>query len=145
MGVDYSFIIGAYAECKNSKVMVEKTKIQCAKCKTSRNAILGEFCSKCGCAFVNFTSLVEQKAVDASDVSEAIDEALTYNNVTVWWANRRSSSIHYDRYKDACAVAYPLTKPAEDMAIFEKQFAKEIEILREEYGSENVALRWGTI
>lgn len=157
MGIDYYANIGPYVVCQNSTMEVEETVDGCPKCQRHRWEKV-KFCPDCGTLIAEFSRTVIKHKINAHELVEVLDEALSlrndaYNlpkNVDVWKSNRGTNSFVSadlaDRFNyDIGLLDLTDINIMEQITAFKEQFKKELVVLREQYGPENVNVCWGVV
>lgn len=166
MGIDYTIFLGAYAECKTHKVDTMTIKRTCEnnKCKTYGDNVYDKntiFCSFCGSKIKEIEFPSKEDAVDRHELSEEVfqNKIMTIcgdgfhfwmekNNKHIWISNQKDSKDHFSFDPHNCeTILRPITADVieEETAQFKKYFKKELAILNEKYGQENVEVKWGLI
>jgi len=166
MGIDYTTYIGPQVRCKTKKVPSTKTIRTCsdATCKLYASEVYEKqkkFCGQCGSPVEDRALPIEVDNVIAHDVRmNLLDEALydvpgdsfhfwmRDNNTHIWLANRHvpgARKFSFDPESDIQYVPMTAELIAKEIDQFSSFYEKEITILREEYGAENVEVQWGLI
>jgi acyl-homoserine lactone acylase PvdQ len=120
-----------------------------------------KFCDQCESSVKERTFPVEIENVNADDVRiNLLDEALCNvpgdsfhfwmrdNNVHIWIANRRIPDVRDLSFNSKQNIQYaPFTAEliAKEIEQFSSFYEKEIVLLQQEYGEENVDVQWGLI
>jgi hypothetical protein len=162
MGIDYTTYVGPHVVCKLGKKTVSEKIRSCtnASCEQHKRAASSKFCSKCGSPIDKVEIPKEVDTVNAHNVRmDLLGEALydvpgddfhfwmRDNNTHIWLANRKvpdTRSFSFDRHE---IQNIPLTTEiiAAETEKFVNFYEKELFILRQEYGEENVSVVWGLI
>lgn len=167
MSIDYTTYLGPHIRCKTNNVPSTETIITCSNtaCTMYSIKLYGKqkkFCEECG-------SLVKERPVEnkiqnvnANDVQvNLLNETLFNvpgdsfhfwmrdNNVHIWLANRRTSETRdfsFD-YSEQDIQYVPMTAEliVKEIEQFSSFYEKEIVLLQQEYGEENVDVQWGLI
>lgn len=154
---------GPHIVCKTHKVSVEKTIRTCSNstCSQYELEIYGnvKFCDQCGSPVQNRLVNYFEDNIDSFEVRMNLDEALSEvpgddfsswmkkNDVHIWISNRHIPNVREFSFDDDGVRYVPITAEliADELEKFSVFFEKEIFILKEEYGAENVELKWGLI
>lgn len=170
MGLDFTTYIGPHVRCKTHKVPSTKPIRTCsdATCSNYGTDIpkwvsdnFNNFCGKCGSPIEDRTVAVQVDNVSSFTVRmDLLDEALCdipgdsfhfwmqENNLQIWIANRQIPDVRNFSFDSEENIQYvPITAEliATELDQFNCFFEKEIFILKEEYGVENVEVQWGLI
>lgn len=166
MGIDYTTYHGPYARCKTTKVESAKTKRTCSResCSQYEREVYDKntkFCVQCGSTIQDRQVLVLVDNVSAHEIRETLlAEALVTpggdsfsvwmrdNNTHLWLANRRPPDARkWSFYPRETIQHTPVTPDliAAEIEQFNTFFEKELTLLRQEYGEDNVVVEWGLI
>lgn len=166
MGIDYTTYIGPHVRCKTKKVPSTKRIRTCsdATCKSYASQVYDDkkkFCEQCGAPIEDRDLLIEVDNVLAGEVRmDLLGESLydvpgdyfhfwmRDNNVHIWLANVRvpdTRKFSFDPEEDIQYVPMNAELIVKETDQFSSFFEKELTILREEYGAENVEVQWGLI
>jgi hypothetical protein len=170
MGIDYTTYIGPHVRCKTTKVPSTKTIRTCsdAACANYGTDVprwvsdhFNNFCGKCGSPIQNRDLPTEVDNVNPYEVRmDLLNESLCDvpgdsfhfwmrdNNVHIWIANVRVPDAREFSFDSEANIQYvPMNAEliAKETDQFSSFYEKELAILREEYGAENVEVQWGLI
>lgn len=161
MGIDYAARLGPFLECTTILAEVQETRNGCSKCKQQMYDSRTKFCSTCGTAIGDYTVSVIKSSVDPGQIREEINETLFFANhaglayefqrqhpdIHIWLINQKAEGyFNQDIYEyETDGITYlDEINPRKEMEAFERQYAKEIAILRRHY-AEQVKVRWGIV
>lgn len=169
MSIDYSTYLGPYAACKTHKVDETKKKRTCSNtaCEQYEREVWDkktQFCSTCGAAINDREYVVPVDNVNASDIRESLlREVLVTpsgdsmwkwmrdNNLHIWISNLskipgQDRKFSFDpRHEEQYIPSITPEMIAAELERFNDRFEKEIQLLRQEYGEENVTILWGLV
>jgi hypothetical protein len=150
MGIDYNCYVGPYIQCKKEKGIRYKSVMTCSNkgCKEYGHHNSQKFCGNCGSVIGTIEFPAEVETVDSCEVQETIDEDLVpihseqWENHDIWILNKGwIRKLHYDpKYEEALVE---VNDTAKEIFQFEKDFAKQIEIILKAYGT--IEIKWGMI
>lgn len=168
MSMSYSSYLGPYVRCKTHKVVSKQQKKRCSnkKCpefKHFDSFSKAKFCGVCGSPIETFEIDVSVPNIQSDDVrlnllNEALCEPagdsfyfwMEKNDVHIWLANRLVATAKgRQRYIiDSEEISLTPVSPESlqgEIKDFQSFYEKELVILRQEYGEENVEIQWGLI
>ena len=165
MGIDYSTYVGPYAECHfSSKDAVDKYRCCLTKtCKLYHNKILHDykFCNQCGAKIECAEVPVVVDDVDTEEIRMSFNEVLCTpmgdglyfwqkkNKTHIWMPNRHLKCDEYPRielkHRGSSIREIPIDFPRVQLNAFISQFDKELAVLCDKYGAENVKVKWGIV
>jgi len=166
MGIDYTTYIGPQVRCKTTKIPSTKTIRTCSDtaCTLYSSEVYDKqkkFCGQCGSSVEDRELPIEVENVNVHDVRmNLLDEALydvpgdsfhfwmRDNNVHIWLANHHvpdAREFSFDSKEDIQYVPMTAELIAKEIEQFSSFYEKEIAILQEEYGAENVEVQWGLV
>lgn len=145
MGVDITVFIGPFAmtsgECTKRKEVPYEFELGCSNCRKGYKT--GNFCSDCGqelgrVHYCGFETLgMDEIVCDNRLVPEP------GNDDNIFWYNNSpkikfKTAIVYPKYDEGFMRDLSSLNVSEEIKAFEKEFTKELEILKEAYGSVKV-------
>lgn len=148
MGLCRHLKICVYAEVEN--IQVEK-EIKCERpdCPYLDNNYDGKFCSKCRKIKEDATRIIK-KLVDKvswQELNDAIREDVLcfsdYKNKVIFTGNKQGDSVLNSWCEEDEVVDFSTLDPSKETAKFSKKYAKEIEALKNLYGS--VEIKFGMV
>lgn len=167
MGISATTHVGPFIRCKTVTVASTYKKRLCSNpdCKKSSpdNYEVSEqkkYCSTCGSMVASREFPTEKKNVTRNEICELIGDDTFWTggdslyfqcdkeNITLYMPNRYIPNTRKFTFYPRDEVLYlPLTaeniqKETEEFTAF---YQKEIDILREKYGAENVEVLWGVV
>lgn len=167
MGIDYTTYLGPHVRCKVTKVPSTEKHRTCSRdsCSQYEQKVYDKktkFCVQCGSPIEDRDFPIEVDSVNAYEVRmDLLGEALydvpgdsfhfwmKENNTHIWLANRRvpgARKFSFTPNQDGIQLV-PVTPEliATEITQFSDYYEKELVILRQEYGEENVEVQWGLI
>jgi hypothetical protein len=166
MGIDYTTYMGPHVRCKVTKVSSTEKHRTCSRdsCSQYEQRVYDnktKFCVQCGSPIEDRDFPIQVDSVDAHEVREdLLDEALTTpsgdyfyrwmrdNNIHIWLANRHvpgARKFSFSPRENTQNVPVTPEMIAVEITAFSDFYEKELVILRQEYGEENVEVLWGLI
>jgi hypothetical protein len=162
MGIDYATYLGPYIVCKTEIEDAKATMKSCTnvKCKTYKQERWGakKFCDECGQKIGEIEISVKQNKVDTNVLSDELNEAMTVpsgdsfhdltrdNKIDIWYGNRQDGiGISFDPKDEVMYEEFESNTIKVQIDDFVKEYAKELEIIKNAYGAENVSVKWGLI
>jgi len=165
MGIDYTTYMGPYARCKTSKVPATEKISTCSneQCKEHPTKIWDKkkkFCEGCGSPIQERDIPIQVDNVNAYELRMSIKESLydvpgdswrfwmRENNTHVWLANQRVSGARGFSFDPEGNIQFiPVTPElmAAEIKLFIEHYTKELDVLRQAYGEDNVEIQWGLI
>lgn len=151
MSVDYHVYFGPVIVCKNTIQNKEVLVNECPECKKQ---ISSKYCSDCGSEVIETIRNSEVKKVDHWNVTELCDCNILFiyddDNADFYISNvtkKQPSIILFNPIYDDVneAISNQSLDIAEEITKFALEFSKEIAILQEAYGRENVTISWRLI
>lgn len=165
MGISTSSYIGPYVVCKTHKVPSVENIRTCSdpSCKKYSERYWGDstkFCPDCGTKILEREKPIQIDNANYWEVQQLIQESLcvpsgdSFHEILeeksqhIWIANRTVPDCARNFWFNSRDYDTSLTEITPEMCQDETQkfklfFEKEIEILRAEYGEENVSVHWG--
>jgi len=166
MGIDYTTYLGPHVRCKVTKVPSTKKIRSCSRetCSQYEQEIHSNkpgYCIQCGSPIAERDLPIEVDSVIAYEVRmDLLGESLydvpgdsfhhwqKENNTHIWLANRHvPDARHWSFNPRENIQLIPVTPElmATEITQFSDFYEKELTILRQEYGEENVEVHWGLI
>ena len=166
MGIDYTTYMGPHVRCKVTKVPSTEKKRTCSRetCSQYEQTVYDDntkFCIQCGSPIEDRDFPIEVDSVSAYEVRMDLLEESLYdvpgdsfhrwqreNNTHIWLANRHVTDARdwsFNPKEDIQLVPVTPELIATEIEQFSDFYEKELVILRQEYGEENVAVEWGLI
>lgn len=161
--IDYTTYLGPYVLCKTEKVLSTKEISTCSNtsCQQHEQEVYSRnFCDRCGHEIKKRQVPIEVDNVDEEDVRlNLLDEALCTamgdefylwmeeHNTHIWLSNRKIPDVRDLTFDTEEIQFVPIDAKliAEEVQKFSDFYEKELVILREEYGEENVEVQWGLV
>jgi hypothetical protein len=156
MSVDITVMLSTYVKCKKGMKTEKKGEFFCdvKSCKKYNKTINseGEFCSNCGKKLSIREIDIEVEEVDPFDMTDgdAIFYIDTNDKYDVFLPNSKSGepklppSLDVKRLDTCIHEVNPESIPAH-IEWFKKKFKKQISMLEEAYGKDNVSIHFGLI
>lgn len=166
MGIDYTTYMGPHVRAKVTKVPSTEKRRTCSRdsCSQYENRVYDnktKFCVQCGSPIEDRDFPIQVDSVNIHEVREdLLDEALCppsgdgfykwmrENNTHLWLANRHVPGARKFRFsprEDDQQISITPEMIEKEITAFSDHFEKEIAILKQEYGDENVSVHWGLI
>lgn len=159
MSIDYSTYVGPYVRCEVGVKKVAGSFPGCPTpdCREFQKERHAAFCSACGAPIIPLPYETEVDAVDAWDITEAIQERLTtahgdaymdwsqVNMAHLWMPNTGGIGRHLEGKEDFSFDDITAEIVAVEIAAFTTFFATELSALIAAYGDGRVVVRWGVI
>lgn len=162
MGISYSTHVGPYVECLTEMKDTTQTIRTCSNpaCKRYEEQKwekTNKFCTACGKPIQSRQTPIKTTAVDHGEIQEKIEEALYTvpgdefyswmgkNHTHLWLPNRASPGIYFDPLEGMQYRPIGADVIEKEVAEFSESYKKELAVLRKEYGTEQVAVKWGLI
>jgi len=155
MGVDYNVYIGPYALCQNEKVNKEDEMHTCPKKSCSGHKKHpphgAKFCTQCGAEFNKVPIVYKADRIESWELMEELQSQVCVltegfkglpKHCDVWIGNGGVGK-HFDPKYDTWGMELE-SVGEESIQEFEEECAGALARLREEYGEENVEIKWGT-
>ena len=149
MSVDYNIYYGAVIIAQNKMIDDSLEVLGCPKCKTKDAG--NRFCPKCGTQISLIQIPKQIRAIDVWDLTNKCDDDLRHidegkgNLKDYYIPNRKNDSFPcmlfdplYDNI-DIDLVNVDIQKGIEE---FKTTYGKQIELVENEYGKENVKIGW---
>lgn len=162
MGLYQSIKLGPYVRTKTQAVDTQEPKRTCSNplCRKHEIEVFDRhtsFCPLCGSAVQERQVPVKGLAVSQNEVLELLDGSLmppcgdgfyhmAKTGTSIWVGNKRVPGLDR-RIEPADATETEITPAliAEEIERFSDFYEKELVILRQEYGDENVEVVWGLL
>lgn len=162
MGIDLSTHIGPFFRCKPSKGPVKIKRRGCANksCKNNGSETWDrskQFCELCGSAITNYEKEITADLQHPFEIAcEILNESLSnihkencqeIGNFHVFVANRRSADFSkcVDNKGETAYLEITSEMVDKQKKMLSENFAKELIVLQEQYGKNNVEICWGVI
>lgn len=159
MSTDYSTYVGPYVRCEVGVREVAGSYPGCPNldCREFQKERHAAFCPVCGTPIIPLPYMTEVDAVDAWDITEAIQERLTTANgdsyakwskehrAHLWKPNVSDIGRHLKDRWDFYLSDITAGRVEDERVAFEEYFAPELAALRIAYGEAAVSIRWGVI
>jgi hypothetical protein len=166
MGISYSTYMGPHVLCKTTKVPSTEKKRTCSRdtCSQYEQTIYDnrtKFCVQCGSPIADRDIPIQVDNVQIHQVhEELLEEALCpahgdsfyswmkEHNTHIWLANRHVSGARdfsFDPKEGIQLIPVTPELIATEITQFSDFYEKELVLLRQEYGEENVSVVWGLI
>lgn len=151
----YNCYFGIYLKCKNERISkkIKEVSLSCLKCEIDGIELKDSFCSECGSKLVEKTNYKEkfEWKVDPYDVTEEIEEQFFWRSSDKEY-DYLALNIGTDTEIELTCGEYLLLMDKEfwdkwenKKQIFIKQHEKNIQIIKEAYGEDNVEVCFGII
>ena len=157
--------LGPHVCCKVEKVPSTRQIQSCSNdsCELAKRETYGvkKFCDNCGSPIAQRDLSTIVDSVDAHHVRMDLLSETLYdvpgdsfwqwmqdNNTHIWMANRHipdARKFYFDTREDIQYIPFALGAMQMEIIQFCDFYEKELVILRQEYGEENVEVRWGLI
>ncbi len=165
MSVDYSVHMGPFIKCKADQMITrERDIIACGnkKCQDFQGRIQiydakKNFCPSCGSPLENQVVEYEDDKIEANELQEGILKNALYetsgdifgehdNDQHIWVANKKREGFRTfggDPRHDEMYLEIQELDTEKELEGFKRAFESEIQILKNEYGPDNVEVVWG--
>jgi hypothetical protein len=151
VSIDYSLYIGPYVVYKVGKKPAERCVSVCSLTSCNRRALPGErFCPEDGSEIVEVSSPTQVDTVDQDEMERRFGYSLigmsggqriVQDGEHIYLSNQRC--WRSDPITDHFLSEVVPVRISAAICLFEGDYFREIALLREHYGAENVRIAWG--